>query len=71
MTNPCKYYLKSVCANVIKSFHLKRNTYLQIMSIGFFRYGVESICKSDNEKLNFFADPILIKIKLQPKTVSK
>ena len=32
---PCKIYLKTVCTNVIKGHHLKRNTYLQIMSIGF------------------------------------
>ena len=28
---PCKIYLKTVCANVIKGYHPKRNTYLQIM----------------------------------------
>ena len=47
MKKSCKFYLKTVCANVIKGPHLKRNIYLQIISIGFFRYGVESICKSD------------------------
>ena len=32
---PCKIYLKTVCANIIKGHHLKRNTYLQITSISF------------------------------------
>ena len=32
---PCKIYLKTVWTNVIKGHRLKRNTYLQIMSIGF------------------------------------
>ena len=32
---PCQIYLKTVCTNVINDHHLKRNTLLQIMSIGF------------------------------------
>ena len=47
MKKPCIFYLKTVCVNVIKGPHFKRNTYLQIMSIGFFKYGAKSICKSD------------------------
>ena len=30
---PCDIYIKSVAANIIKRHHLKRNIYLQIMSI--------------------------------------
>ena len=60
--------IETLCANVIKGHHLKRNTYLQIMSTGF----SVMVCKifaslinfpnKRNNKLNFFADPILIKI---------
>ena len=31
---PCQIYIKSVAANIIKSHQLKRNVYLQVMSIG-------------------------------------
>lgn len=31
---PCDFYIKSVAANIIKGQHLKKNVYLQIMSIG-------------------------------------
>ena len=31
---PCDFYIKSVAANIIKGHHLKKNVYLQIMSIG-------------------------------------
>ena len=30
----CDFYIKSVAANIIKGHHLKKNVYLQIMSIG-------------------------------------
>ena len=55
MKKSCKFYLKTLFANIIDGPHLKRNTYLQIMSIGFFRYRVESICNS-------IYNPILVKI---------
>ena len=66
---PCKIYLKTVCANVIKGHHLKRNIYLQIMPIGFSDMMWETFAslinlnKERNSNLNFFADPILITIK--------
>ena len=65
---PCKIYLKTVCANVIKGHHLKGNTYLQIMSIIFSDMvwkvfeSLMNLPKERNRKLNFFADPILVKI---------
>ena len=65
---PCKIYLKTVCANVINGHHLKRNSYLQIMLIGFSDMvwkvfaSVTNLTNERNKKLNFFADPILIKI---------
>lgn len=31
---PCDFYIKSVAANIIKGHNLKKNVYLQIMSIG-------------------------------------
>ena len=31
---PCDFYIKSVATNIIKGHHLKKNVYLQIMSIG-------------------------------------
>ena len=31
---PCKIYIENVPANIIKRHHLKKNVYLQIMSIG-------------------------------------
>ena len=65
---PCKVYLKTLCANVIKSHHFKGNTYLQIMSIissdmvwKVFE-SLMNLAKERNRKLNFFADPILVKI---------
>ena len=64
---PCKIYLKTVCANVIKGYHLKRNTYLQIMSFGFSDIvwrifaSLMNLINERNKRLNFFADPILIK----------
>ena len=64
----CCVYFKTVCANVIKGHHFKRNTYLQIMSIGFSDIAwrifanLMSFTNDRNRKLNFFADPILIKI---------
>ena len=40
---PCKIYLKTVCATVIKGYQ-----YLLANNVNwFFRYSVENICKSD------------------------
>ena len=64
----CKISLKTVCANIIKGLHIKRNTYLQITSIGFsdkvweIFASLTNITNKRNKKLNFFADPVLIKI---------
>ena len=64
----CKISLKTVCANVIKGLYIKRNTYLQIISIGFsdkvweIFASLTNITNERNKKLNFFADPVLIKI---------
>ena len=65
---PCHVYSKTVCANVIKGHHPKRNTYLQIMSIGFSDMlwkifaNLMNLTHERNRKLNFFVDPILINI---------
>ena len=36
MKKPCKFYLKTICANGINGSNPKRNTYLQIKSLDFF-----------------------------------
>ena len=65
---PCKIYLKTVCANFNKGNHLKRNTYLQVMLIDFLDMvqkifaNLMNLTNERNKKLNFFIDPILIKI---------
>ena len=64
---PCRVYSKTVCANVIKGHRPKRNTYFQIMSIGFSDMlwkifaNLMNLTNERNRKLNFFADPSLIK----------
>ena len=64
---PCRIFFKTVCANVIKGHHLKRNTYLQIMSIGFSDIlwnifaNLMNLTNERNKGLKFFADPILIR----------
>ena len=67
----CKIYLKTVCANIINcmcKYNLKRNIYLQIMPIGFSDMVWETFASlmnlnnKRNNNLDFFADPILIKI---------
>ena len=70
---PCKIYLKTVCANAIKGHHLKRNTYLRIMLIGFSDMmwkvfaSLMNLTNERNKKLSFYADPILIKINCNQK----
>ena len=65
---PRKIYLKTVCAKVIKGHHLKRNTFWQIMLIGFLDMVwkifacLMNLTNERNKKLNFFRDPILINI---------
>ena len=65
---PRKIYLKTVCAKVIKGHHLKRNTFLQIMWIGFLDMVWKifailiNLTNKRNKKLNFFRDSILINI---------
>ena len=64
----CKIHLKTVCVNVTKGHHLKRNTYLQIMPIGFSDMvskvfaSLMNLANERNKKLNFFYDPILVKL---------
>ena len=70
---PCKIYLKTVCANAIKGHHLKRNTYLRIMLIGFSDMmwkvfaSLMNLTNERNKKLSFYDDPILIKINCNQK----
>ena len=65
---PCWIYFKTVCTNVIKGHHLKRNTYLQIMSVGFsdmvwkILANLINLTNERNKRLNLFADLILLKI---------
>ena len=60
--------MKTVTTTIFKGHHLKRNVYLQIMSIGLFdlRWKVfvtiMNLTNEKNKKLNFFVDPILISI---------
>ena len=73
MKKPSKLYLKTVCADVIKGLHLKRNIHLQIVSIGFSDMvwkifaSLMNLVNERNKKLNFFADSILIKINCSQK----
>ena len=61
-------YIKSVAANIIKGHHLKRNVYLQIMSIGLSDLiwkvfaTIMNLTNKKDKKLNFFADLILVSI---------
>ena len=70
---PCKIDLKTTYAKVFKGHHLKRNTYLSIMSIGFSDLvwkvfaSLRNLANERNKKLNFFADSILIKINCHQK----
>ena len=63
---PCEIYIKRVAANIIKGYHLKRNVYLQIVSIGLSDLiwkvfaNIMNRTNEKNKKLNFFADPILV-----------
>ena len=65
---PCDIYIKTVAATIIKEHHLKKNVYLQIMSIGLSDLiwkvfvTIMNLTNKKNKKLNFFADPILISI---------
>ena len=58
-------FTKSVAANIIRRHHLKRNIYLQIMSIGLSNLiwkvfaTIMNLTNKKNKKLNFFADPVL------------
>ena len=58
---PCDIYMKTVAATILKGHHLKRNVYLQIMSISLSDL-IWDLANKKNKKLNFFADPILISI---------
>ena len=70
---PCQIYLKTVCTNVINGHHLKRNTLLQIMSIGFSDMiwkasaSLAHLTNERNKNLIFFADPILVRINCNQK----
>lgn len=61
---PCRVYFKTVWANVIRGHHLKRNIYLQIMSIGISELvrkifgSLMNLTNERNNRLNFFADSI-------------
>ena len=65
---PCDIYIKNVAATIIKGHHLKRNVYLQIMSIGLSDLiwkkfaTIMNLTNKKNKILNFFADPILVSI---------
>ena len=65
---PCDIYIKNVAASMIKGRHLKRNIYLEIMSIGLSDLiwkvfaTVMNLTNKKNKTLNFFADPIFISI---------
>ena len=65
---PCKIYIKNVATNITNGHHLKRNIYLQIMSIGLSDLmwkvfaTIMNLTSKRNKKLNFFADPILVSI---------
>ena len=65
---PCKISLKTVCGNVIKGHHLKRNTYLKKMLIDLSDIvwkmfaSLMNLTNNRNKKLNLFADPILINV---------
>ena len=65
MTDPMTF-TKSVAANIIKGHHLKRNVYLQIMSISLSDLiwkvfaTIMNLTNEKNKKLNFFADPTLV-----------
>ena len=54
--------MESVAANIMKRHHLKRNVYLQVMSIGLSDLmwkvfaTVKNLTKGKNKKLNFSAD---------------
>ena len=58
--------MKYVAATILKRHHLKRNVYLQIMSIGLSDLiwkvfvTITNLTNKKNRKLNFFADPILV-----------
>ena len=64
----CEIYIKSVAANIIKGYHLKRNVYLHIMSNGLSDLiwkvfaTIMNLTDEKNKKLNFFADPVLVSI---------
>ena len=65
---PCDIYMKTVAATILKGHHLKRNIYLQIMSISLSDLilkvfvTIMNLTNKKNKKLNFFADPVLISI---------
>ena len=62
----CEINIKSVAANIMKRHHLKRNVYLQIMSIDLSDLlwkvfaTIMNLTNEKNKKLKFFADPILV-----------
>ena len=64
----CEIYIKSVAANVIKRYHLKRNVYQQIMSISLSDMiwkvfaTIMNLTNKKNKKLKFLPDPILVSI---------
>ena len=65
---PCGIYIKNVAANIIKNHHLKRNVYLQIMSISLSDLKwklfatVMNLTNEKNKKFKYFADPIRVSI---------
>ena len=61
----CKIYKKTVCVNVIIFHHLKRNTFSDMVRKVF--KSLMNLTNERNKKLNFFTDPILIKINCNQK----
>ena len=65
---PCDIYIKTVTANIIKGHNLKRNVYLQIMSISLSDliwkvFGtIMNLTNEKNKKLNSFGDRVLLRI---------
>ena len=64
----CEIYITSPGASIINGHHLKRNIYLQIMSISLSDLiwkvfaATMNLTNKSNKKLNFYADLILVSI---------
>ena len=66
--NPCDISIKKIAACIAKGHYLKRNIFLQIMSIGLSDLiwsvfvAIMNLTNEKNKNLNFFVDSILINI---------